>query len=223
MVCIHLKLAQNQNITLRRCSHFRTVFSDAGCAESGCRRTFRCCNICIQVAPVRVLLFDQIEFPDSVHLAYFLFSLLRGMRVWMPFDIDELIDGVLAGDAANQVAFVVQDAIDEVVGFAYVESSVAFAGEDVGAVAGDHDCWLPYARFWAGEFGRFEILIRRIGMALVVGPTVLERTLALPKAVGKRIVSMPLMNSHAAAGIGTVDGAWSILPEAPGVPMSPAP
>ena len=63
----------------------------------------------------------------------------------MPFDVDQLIDGVLAGDATDQVAFVVQDAIDEVVCYADVESSVAFAGEDVDAVAGDHDCWLVNA------------------------------------------------------------------------------
>ena len=79
------------------------------------------------------------------------------------------------------------------------------------------------------DLGRFEVpacagppyrTVRRIGMTLVAEPTVLERALALRSADGVRIVSRPLMKSHAAAGIGTVDGSWSILPEAPGVPMS---
>ena len=35
--------------------------------------------------------------------------------------------------------------------------------------------------------------------------------------------SRPLMNSQAAAGIGTADGAKLVLPAAPGVPMSPNP
>ena len=149
----------------------------------------------------------------------------------MPFDVDELIDGVSAGDAANQVAFVVQHAIDEVIGYAYVESSVAFAGKDVGAVLGNHDRWLPYARFGEANFCHFEIPIRRtdvserrIGMTGLVemaGAAGVAR--ALREAVGARIVNRPLMNNQAAAGIGTVDGSWSILPEAPGVPMSPAP
>ena len=148
----------------------------------------------------------------------------------MPFDVDQLVDGVLAGDAANQVAFVVQNAIDEVLCYTNVESAVAFTGKDVGAVARDHDCWPMGACQWLGDLGRLEVPIRRtdtsdrgIGMTLVAEPTVLERALALRRADGVRIVSRPLMKSHAAAGIGTVDGSWSILPEAPGVPMSPAP
>ena len=181
----------------------------------------------------------------------------------MPFDVDQLIDGVLAGDATDQVAFVVQDAIDEVVCYADVESSVAFAGKDVGAVARDHDCWPMGACQWLGDLGRFEIPacagppyrpVRRFGgptyrFDVSAGPTyrrgptyrsdVSGRSIGmtglvemagaagvarvLRKAVGARIVNRPLMNNQAAAGIGTVDGSWSILPEAPGVPMSPAP
>ena len=92
----------------------------------------------------------------------------------MPFDVDELVDGILAGDAADQVAFVVQDAIGEVVGYADVECAVAFAGEDVGAVAGDHDCWLPYTSLGVAGLGHFEIPIRRTDTsdrAAFAGPT----------------------------------------------------
>ncbi len=52
-------------------------------------------------------MFDQIEFPDSVHLIHFLFSFPCRRLIWMPFDVNELVDGILAGDAADQVAFVV--------------------------------------------------------------------------------------------------------------------
>jgi hypothetical protein len=45
----------------------------------------------------------------------------------------------------------------------------------------------------------------------------------LRKAVGEKTAIKPLINSQAVAGSGTADGAGSMPPAIPGVPISPAP
>ena len=36
------------------------------------------------------------------------------VHILLPFEINQLIDGVLTGDAADEVAFVIEDAIGEI-------------------------------------------------------------------------------------------------------------
>ena len=115
------------------------------------------------------MLFDQVPFPDAVQLPDFLFASARRCRVRLPFKIDQLIDRILAGYAADHIALMVEHAIDEVCGYAHIERAVALAGEDVGAVTGVHDC--RPAGIWGdnvmrevgilGILGRCEIPIRR--------------------------------------------------------------
>lgn len=83
-------------------------------------KTTRWGDISVQVAPIRVFLLDQVEFPDSVHLTNVLFASTGRVHVLLPFEINQLIDGVLTSDAADEVAFVVEDAIGEVGGYSYI-------------------------------------------------------------------------------------------------------
>ena len=56
----------------------------------------------------------------------------------------------------------VERAIDQIWSYSHVKRAVAFAGEDVDAVAGVHDCrpkdlWGGGIGPWVGILGRFEI------------------------------------------------------------------
>ena len=83
-------------------------------------KTARRSDIGVQVTPIRVFLLDQLEFPDAVHLADLLFALTGRVQALLPFEIDQLIDGVLAGDASDEAAFVVEHAVGKVGGYAHI-------------------------------------------------------------------------------------------------------
>ena len=77
-----------------------------------------------------------------------------------------MIDRILTGDTADQVAFMIEHAIDQVWSYSIVKRAVALAGEDVGAVSDAHDCrpkdlWRDCISPGVGILGYFEIPFAR--------------------------------------------------------------
>jgi hypothetical protein len=145
-----------------------------------------------------------------MHLADGLFPLVSRCGVDMPFKKDQLIDRILTCDAFDQVAFVIEHAIDKLVGYSHVERTVTLAGEDKCTVAYAHDCKLsPCTRTDASA-------VWCIGMTG-------ERDEIDLTAVDENSASSPLTNSQGVAGIATFEVVEGILPAEPGVPISPEP
>lgn len=145
----------------------------------------------------------------------------------------------------------VEHAIDQVRSYSHVKRTVAFAGEDVGAVASAHDCspvdlWGDNVICEPEIIGLFEIPVRRTAQAArsdaavrgigmtevlqmidVVGTTdaigMARAASDLRTVVGRKMANTPLKNNQAVAGVGTADGLRSMPPAMPGVPMSPEP
>ncbi len=94
--------------------------------------------VIVEVAPFGILLLYQIEFPDAVHMLDCIFTLGRRDGIFMALEIDQLVNCVLAGDAYDKIAFMIQDTVCQVLGHPDVECTVAFAGEDVSVVSFFH-------------------------------------------------------------------------------------
>ncbi len=96
-------------------------------------------NVGVQIAPVGVVLFDQVQLPDAVHLPDRLFSQKCRSGVLVAFEIDQLMNRVLTGDPGYHVALVIEDTIDQVRGYTDVHGAFTLAGEDIGVMAVIHD------------------------------------------------------------------------------------
>ena len=113
-----------------------------------------------------------------MHLPDGLFALRCRFNICTPFEIDQLVDRILTGNATHQVALVIEHAINKVLGYANEQRTVALARQNVGTVTVAHDCRL----------------LREDSMAT-------GRPLA-----GSKKASTPLRNNQAVTGNGTVDG-----------------
>ena len=64
----------------------------------------------------------------------------------MALEIDQSMNGVLTGDAGDQVTFVIEDAACEITCHSDVQGALAFAGQNVGVVGFIHGEWTPPVR-----------------------------------------------------------------------------
>lgn len=84
-------------------------------------------DVVVEVAPFRVVLLNQVELPDPMHLLDRFFSQGCRVGVLVALEINQLMNCVLTGYACDQVAFMVEDTVCQVLGHADVKCAVALA------------------------------------------------------------------------------------------------
>ena len=86
-----------------------------------------------KVTPFRVCLIDQVYFPLPLPVFQLFLPRNRGWHVSKQFKVDEVMDGVSAGEARDRTVAMLPKAGDEPGGYADVERAIMPAGEDIGA------------------------------------------------------------------------------------------
>ena len=92
-------------------------------------------DLIIQIAPNRVALLDQLEFPGSPPFLDALFAENRVSHGGVKFDIHEPVDAISLGEAIDDVASMFPGATAQVARYPDVERTITATGEDV-------DAWL---------------------------------------------------------------------------------
>src|SRR3954468_16799048 len=87
-----------------------------------------------QVAPMGIVLFDQLNLPVAAPVLELLFARDRLVRGWVVFGVDQAVYRVLLDELRALAAAMLFETGAKIIGHADVERSVASAGEDVDGV-----------------------------------------------------------------------------------------
>ena len=90
-------------------------------------------DIRIQITPVRVREFDQLDLPCALPFLDRLLAWDGGIEGRVLLEPDEVVQAVLLGKPIDEIVLVLPDASDQVGGDTYIQGSVVLAGEDIDA------------------------------------------------------------------------------------------
>jgi hypothetical protein len=85
----------------------------------------------VEVAPFRVLLFNEPDLPIAPPFLEFLLAADRGCRIIIDLKPDEAIDGVSFREPRDNFGFVLIDSADEITAHSEVQGPVTAAGEEI--------------------------------------------------------------------------------------------
>ena len=80
-----------------------------------------------QVAPRGIELFNQLKFPCAFPAFHPVFSFSRFKNRFIPFETNELIDAISAGEAWNRARFVFSDTTGKIAGDPDVQRAISSA------------------------------------------------------------------------------------------------
>src|SRR5258705_13176501 len=84
-----------------------------------------------QITPMRIELFDQLDFPGTPPALHRMLSRTGFENGIVRLEIDEHVDSVLPREAGNQLGFVLGDAPGQIVGDADIQGAVSLARQDI--------------------------------------------------------------------------------------------
>src|SRR4051794_23414561 len=90
----------------------------------------------VQVAPFRILLFDEPDLPIAPPFLELFFAPDRGGGIVIDLEPDQTIDAVSPGEARDDFGLVLMDTADEIPGHAEIERPVSSAGEEIDVEGG---------------------------------------------------------------------------------------
>src|SRR5581483_5034318 len=103
----------------------------------------------IKVIPVRIMLFDQPNFPCPIPLLQPFLTLDRILGIIELLEVDEFHNVIPLGEALDDLRFVLEDVSDDVIRHANVERATNVAGQDVQDVDVVMACsQLPPLGYW---------------------------------------------------------------------------
>ena len=88
-------------------------------------------DVCVQIPPFWIGLFNQCKFPYPFPVFYFFLPCDGTYHCFMDLIPDQCVDAVTLCESFHQVVFVLPDPLDKVRGNAGVQGSIAFAGHDI--------------------------------------------------------------------------------------------